>query len=241
MKTAPRYTDMSGYFTDEILSSDWVRCAKRDPLGARVGLLSYGELVGYPANGCPPIFTHQGEVSWRSNIAAATPLQLGIAWYLVDQKEAKRGTPPYQTPEGQNGHGDEENGTMPQIAYTPSAGAMLEPGFYRAKLSEITEEDGQFGPQLRLQWVILNDDGEPTDKEIRSWASCKWHEKSKLFAVAKALLKSKCPQPPAGIDTDLLLNKKADLEVVAYKKGDGSDGTKIGTIYPFGSMVEDAA
>jgi hypothetical protein len=228
--------DSAGVYTVDALDNPSVRAAMNDPEGARRALYVYGELIGYPGSGIPPIFTNPGEVSWSENLAAATPLMLGLAWHNVEQAEGQT-----KTKMGQSAQIKQESNQMPVIQYTPSAGSMVEPGFYRGKLSEITEEDGQFGKQLRFQWVILDEDGEATDKEIRSWASCKWHEKSKLYAVAKALLKAKCPQPPAPIDTDNLINRRADLEVVAYKKADGSDGTKIGNIYPYGSMIEDAA
>jgi hypothetical protein len=241
-----KYTDRQGYYTDAVLQSPTVQAAIKEPEAFRSILMNWGHFNGYTANGITPIPTHEGEESWRTNIARATPLLLGIAWLEIEKANPLpwQVDPTAQMPKSQNGQGDEENGKMPVINYTPSAGSMIEPGFYRAKLSEIIEEkDGQFGPQLRLQWIVIDEDGNATDKEIRSWVSAKWHEKSRLFGVAKALLKSKCPQPPNGIDTDNLIGKRADLEVVPYKKQDGSDGTKIGNVYPFGTMTadEDAA
>jgi hypothetical protein len=133
---------------------------------------------------------------------------------------------------------------MTVIKGSDGSGSMIDPGIYRARLAKIEDAvSEEYGPQLKFFFKVLDADGDETQQEILGWASQKFHPRSKLFAWAKAMLRSKCPTPPDDIDTDVLIGKRADVEVVAYKKQDGSDGTKIGALFPYATMTsqEDAA
>lgn len=124
-----------------------------------------------------------------------------------------------------------------------TGGGMIEPGVYRARLIKIEdEESSEYGPQIKFYFVVLDEDGEPTSQEILGWASAKFHPKSKLYTWARAMLRSKCPNPESDdLETEDLLNKRCDIEIVSYRKKDGSDGTKIGQLYPYNTMASSDA
>jgi len=52
------------------------------------------------------------------------------------------------------------------------------------------------------------------------------------------LLGRRCPATTEPFDSDRLLGRKLDLEVIAYVKKDGKPGTKISQVYPFASMAK---
>ena len=197
-----------------------------DREGALAAFCSYGEVTGFPPGGLPIIAVGKGQERWTAALIRATNAQLAEAWAQIEERERNRAT--QQTAECQEKE-------MPVIQWTES-GAGLEPGVYRAKVTEIMEETGQFGPQLRFQFKTLDSDGAESDGEIRGWCSAKWGPKAKLFDWARAILRAKCPGQGQPFDSDSLLNRKCDIEVVGYKKADGSDGTKIDRLYPYGTM-----
>lgn len=202
-----------------------VRSAIDDPEGARIALLTYGKTADYPEIGVGPMQLKGGEAGWAEAIAGAQPLWLGVAWQQIERYEAQQAKEQAKIIQIREA-------TVPVLTWT-EAGAGVEPGTYSAIIKEITEEDGQFGPQLRLQFVILDDDGDETDQQIRGWCSQKWGEKTKLFKWAKNILGKKCPGAGQPMDTDKLVGKKCDLVVAARKKADGTVGSGIEDVYPF--------
>ncbi len=197
-----------------------------DPDGARAALLSYGALADYPNIGVGPMQLMNGKEGWANAIAKAQPLWLGIAWQRIEVYEERLAKEQAKIERV-------KEATVPVLQWT-EAGAIVEPGTYSAIVKEITEEaEGMYGPQLRFQFVVLDDDSDETDQQIRGWASAKWGEKTKLFKWAKSILGSKKCAPNQPIDTDKLLGKKCDLVVAARKKQDGSMGSGIEDVFPF--------
>lgn len=238
-----------------------VRAAIADPEGARVVLLSLGELLGWPPGELAPIPHNRGEESWRLAIGNASPLWLGLAWEGVERRERVARQAREQDEElaedrrqaesqqattngkrGQSAHRDEGECIRMPVLQPSEAGSFLEPGTYRAQVSSIEETTSEYNgkptAQLQFQFVILDADGQQTDQEIRGWCSAKWHEKAKLFAWARVLLGRRCPATTEPFDSDRLLGRKLDLEVIAYVKKDGKPGTKISQVYPFASMAK---
>lgn len=234
---AATYRDSEGIYTAEVYDAPAVKAAKADPTGCRVALMNYGDLLGYPGGAIPPIWTNQGEESWRANIDRATPLMLGIAWLNLEKQlgNSWSETPPTN---GQNAPKEEEK-EMPVIQWKEASGLALEPGFYRAKVTQIKETTGDFGPQLEFTFTVLDEEGDETDNTVRAWCGIAWSAKAKLFGWSKALLRSKCPIPPAPIDTDVLIGKRCDIELVQGKqRDDGGYWTKLApTIYPYNTMA----
>ena len=133
---------------------------------------------------------------------------------------------------------------MTIIKGSDGSGSMAEPGIYRVKVTSVEDApSNDYGPQLKFVFTVIDQDGDDTDQQIFGWCSPKFHPKSTLYAWSKAILRSKCPTPPDDIDTKSLIGKKCDLEYVEYTKtkgvNAGQKGTKIGSLYPFGTMSSD--
>ncbi len=203
--------------------------ALADPDGARVALLAYGALADYPNIGVGPMQLVGGEKGWSEAIAKAQPLWLGIAWQRIEVYEAEQAKEQARIRKAK-----EDN--VPVLQWT-EAGASVEPGTYSALITEITEKpDGLYGPELQFQFVILDDEGDETDQEIRGYCSAKWGEKAKLYKWAKSVLGQKRVQPQMPLDTDKLLKRKCDLVVIGYTRKDGAPGSKVDDVFPFKSV-----
>ena len=217
----------------DLTYSPTVASAIADPLGVWWALYRYGEFAGWPANAIAPIPCGPGMDAWYAALNKFPPVWLGQAWERIER--GQRTAVKYKGPESPVKGPEEEMA----ILQPSTGGTMLEPGFYRAQITEILEEpDGKFGPQFRFQFVVLDTGGDQTDQEIRGWCSQKWHEKAKLHEWAKAILGRKCPAATENFDTDKLMSKRCDLEVIANPKPDRPDGTKISKLYPFASMTK---
>jgi hypothetical protein len=117
----------------------------------------------------------------------------------------------------------------------------LEPGIYPARISEIIEQAAgartpsmSFEPkdQFVFQFVILEDDGRDSMAQMRGYCNQTWGVKSKLLEWATVILKSKCPKPGEEFDTDLLLNRKCDIQV----EQEANKSPKITRIFAYRSM-----
>lgn len=129
----------------------------------------------------------------------------------------------------------EEGNPMPVLQWNEHT--TLPPGDYSAIVTEIEEEEGQYGLQLRFQFVVVDDDGRKTDQEIRGWASAKWGPKTKLLDWAKALLGKKCPRANDPLDTDLLIGRKCDLRVEERPGQQGQMRSAVAGVYPYRSIT----
>jgi hypothetical protein len=197
--------------------------------------MSYGELVGYPAGGLTPIPSRQGKESWEVALTHARPMWLGIAWERIEAKEA---TDKQGSVKGAD-YRPRKDKSMPVLQWKESTGSMVDPGMYRFEVTSLEDTEGKFGPQIQLQLAILDNDGDSTGQEIRMWCSAKWGNKTQMLEIAKVLLGKKCPVPPAPIDTDVFIGRKGDMEVVSYRKVDGTDGVKVGSLYPYRSVTKE--
>jgi hypothetical protein len=225
----------------EVTYSPTVQSAISDPEGVRRALWRYGEQAGWPAGSISPIPCGEGIDAWRHALVAYPPVWLGQAWERIERQQ--RTAVKYKRPEGGMPQSQVKGPNDMPVIQPSTGGSMLDPGFYRATISEIVEKestfDGKVTQQFQFQFVVLDGDSEKTDLEIRGWCSQKWHEKAKLYEWSKAILGRKCPAATDPFDTDKLLNKKVDIEVVPNPKPDRPDATKIAKLYPFGSMTKE--
>ena len=113
---------------------------------------------------------------------------------------------------------------IPQTTYEP-----IPTGEYLAKISQITNEDGLYGPQLKFTFDLLNQDEERT---LLGWTSAKFSTKSKLFGWTKAALGGGELPQTKDFDSDELLGKKVIL-VVVEKQGDNGPFNKIDDVKPY--------
>jgi hypothetical protein len=112
-----------------------------------------------------------------------------------------------------------------QPPYTP-----VEPGEYKAKVTEVEEEpDGQYGPQVRFTFEIL-DDSDYEGTTLRGWAALKeddagnytFWDGTKLYTWALAMLGNDTSKLDDLTDLDQLKGNKCRVIVVNKTKQDGS-------------------
>ena len=99
---------------------------------------------------------------------------------------------------------------------TTIANETLPTGEYAAKITEISEETGQYGPQFKFLFEIAK----PEDykgKTLTGWTSQSGSLRSKFVKWASAILKRQIDEGEA-IDTDDLLLKPVMLVVAAKVK-----------------------
>lgn len=219
-----------------------IRQAEADPEGARQALFDFGRLTGWPPGGIPPIPVGRGPEAWRIALDKYPPSWLGIAWAKVERKypvtlaklETQTPVAEGDTPESQARKEEAEMKVKPTVG--------LEPGFYPVVITEITETTSEFTDkktgkvrnvdQFVFQFIVLDDDNQETEAEIRGYTTAAWGLRSKLYKWAQAILRNRCPAANDEFDTDLLLRKRADIEVVPNSVGN----SKVENVYPFRTM-----
>jgi len=107
---------------------------------------------------------------------------------------------------------------------------VLPIGEYVAKISEIVEEDGQFGPQLKFTFDMLAPDLEM--RYVVGWCTAKFSKKSKLYAWTKAALGGNPIPPDWDFDSEDILGKIVRLELVTDTKEDGEAYNQIHAVKP---------
>lgn len=236
-----KYRDSQGVYLESVRNSPTVLAAKRDPEGVRAALMRFGSLVDYHGGMIPPIVTLQGEASWQTNIDHALPLVLGIAWLNIESETPEWKQNPMDM-EPKKTTTNKQEIQMPVIEWKEAAGPTTKLGFYPARLLSLTESlTGKFGPSFQAEFAILDEEGEDSDTVIRGWVGMSWTPRSTLLNWAKVLLKGNCPTPPAPINTDSLVGKKCDIEIVQGKqREDGTFWTKLSPIlYRYNTVSRD--
>ena len=215
-----------------------IQSAIGDPLGCRIAWSDWGQTVGWQAQQYGPVKFPAGKAQWLRIIYNTEPAQLGMAWQALEERENHEQKA--QEPEWPEVQKKEEGTEMPVIPYKESSG--LDAGYYPAQVNDIEDATGEFGPQLKFIFSILDTDNRPKTKdsgeplEQWGWCSQKWGPRTKLMEWAKILLKAKCPGPGEPIDTDLLRGKRCDIELVE-KEGPNGTHTRIERLLPFRSMT----
>ena len=103
-------------------------------------------------------------------------------------------------------------------------------GEYVAKITAITEEEGQFGKQLKFQFDLLAPD--LFMRYITGWATAKFSKKSKLYAWTKAALGGNPIPEDWDFDSEDILGKIVRLELVTEEKSDGEVYNQIHAVKP---------
>jgi hypothetical protein len=127
---------------------------------------------------------------------------------------------------------------MPTFAGTQqAAGPDLEDGSYEVIITEAQQEDGQYGPQVRVRFrVAKGQEGE--GQEFNSWYSLYTNKTtgaiepirvgSKFGDLFSAALYGGEPFPEgAELDTDDLINKRVKVLWGEYRKKNGTIGTGV--------------
>lgn len=219
-----------------------VESAIADLIGCRIAWLGWGKTIGYQAQQYGPLKLEAGKGAWQRIILSSPATLLGMAWQALEERENhEQGAQEPEWPKVQRKEKEQGENGMPVIEWKETTG--LEPGYYPAQVKTMEDASGDFGPQIKFTFSILDPDNRPRTKEsgdlLEQWGWCsqKWGPKTKLLEWAKVLLKAKCPGINEPIDTDLLLGKRCDLEIV---EKDGPNGTvsRVGKLLPFRSMSQ---
>ncbi len=249
-----------------------VRAAIQDPEGARVYLMSLGEMLDYPPGELSPIPCNRGRESWQANLERAQPYWLGLAAARIERRwEQTRIGAQLGEFHGARNDAKESGASQPESAEAPAAkaesaqepkgedkvaivkpsaaGAMFQDGYYSAVITEITESvyhgtNRQTGKpedvdQFTVQFVILDADGKRTTDEIRGYVRQAWSQRSNLFKWASAILGRRCPKPEDDFDTDALLNKKCDIQIVNQTSQKGAEYSKVASVFGYQSMTSE--
>lgn len=116
----------------------------------------------------------------------------------------------------------------------------VEPGEYKAKLSELEEElEGKFGPQVRFTFEIL-DDEDYKGQTVRGWCSLKlddegdftFWEGTKLWDWVAALRSGNTVATNEDFELDDLVGSTCRIMIVTKKKMDGTPTDKIDNVLP---------
>ena len=109
-------------------------------------------------------------------------------------------------------------------------------GKYPARIVEIEESTGQFGPQLKFRFELPpEEDGEP--RTLLGWTSQKFSTKSKLYSWTKAALGGLPIDRSYSWNSDDLIGKKV-LITVMEKEGDEGVYNKIDALSPYDQEAE---
>jgi len=96
----------------------------------------------------------------------------------------------------------------------------VEPGVYPGKITDIVEEEGLYGPQLKIFFFLDPFEGYEGGKQIYSWCSRKFSPKSKLYLWTQAILGRITPDYV--FDSEDILNKPVMVVIGNRYSADGS-------------------
>ena len=229
-----------------------VAAAVRDPVGARAFLMALGDILHYPMEELGPLHVRQGKEEWQETLASATPHLLGLAArrMLVEEISGMREMPLPEAPEGRRPQSARKGVAMPIVKPSQGSGARLADGYYPAIITEITESTRDWPnrndptkmetvDQFVFQFLILDDEGVETTDEIRGYCRQAWSQRATLYKWASAVLGRRCPKPDEDFDTDRLLKRRCDIEIVNQKSAAGTEYSKVANLYPYRSMTAD--
>lgn len=103
---------------------------------------------------------------------------------------------------------------MPVVQFTDTEYELLPVGEYRIQVTNVVEEVGNFGPQLKLTLEIVK--GEYEGKSLSAWCGLKGGPTAKLTAWAAAL--GLDTTPGNAIDTDDLNGKQCMATILVESK-----------------------
>jgi hypothetical protein len=104
------------------------------------------------------------------------------------------------------------------------------------------DTEGEFGPQTKLYWQFLDDDGKLTDSEVVCWVNQNFSPRSKLRMIASVLLGQPDFEEGYKLQMDTLIGKDAILTVSLGPNRDGTgERNKIEAFSPIKRAAVKAA
>jgi len=101
-------------------------------------------------------------------------------------------------------------------------------GEYVARIDEIVEKAGTFGPQLQFRFKLIQ--MEKDASPILGWASATFSNKSKLYAWTKAAFGGGEIPRQYTFDSDDLIGKKVLITLVVRDREDGTPFNRIDSL-----------
>ena len=109
---------------------------------------------------------------------------------------------------------------------------LLPVGEYPAQITTVEPDDGQFGPQVKFTFTIL--DGDYKDQTLLGWASAKFNNKTKLYDWTRAVFDRPIPYD-YNFRSDDLVGQKVSLTVIVKRKDDGTEFNRIEAVRTYSS------
>ena len=94
---------------------------------------------------------------------------------------------------------------------------VMDVGTYPARVLDVTREESQYGPQLRLRFRLESGD------TVAGWVGAKLSERTKLGAWVRALL----GEVPDSLHTESLLDRECRVVVGVKTRPDGSQYNRV--------------
>jgi hypothetical protein len=113
---------------------------------------------------------------------------------------------------------------------------VLPTGDYIARIEEIEEDNGAYGPQVKFTFEIVEDkltsSGESVKgKTLLGWASARFNRNTKLYKWTRAALgRDLAPDEP--FDSDQVAGRNVTLAVVVQQRDDLSEYNKVTDVRP---------
>lgn len=108
--------------------------------------------------------------------------------------------------------------TIPKKVYE-----TVEEGIYLAEIKSCEQAEGQFGPQVKIGFRLLDAE---TETDLTGWCSANYTEKTKLFKWSKAALGAAF-NPDADFKASALVGKRVMLNVSVRISANGNEFNRI--------------
>lgn len=121
---------------------------------------------------------------------------------------------------------EKENGKM-GIQIEQSTFEAVPTGEYRARITEIEQVEGKFGPQLQLKCEIA--EGDHAGTTFFSWCSPKFGPKSKLYGWTEAAFAAAIPKDYT-FDSDHLIGREVVVTLVVRELDGGGEVNRVDSV-----------
>jgi len=112
---------------------------------------------------------------------------------------------------------------------------VLPPGQYPAVLDRIEEDEGDWGPFLKLYYTLTLPKG--GEYQMSELCSCTFSERSKLFARYKALLGLTEVPEDVDFESDDVIGRRCTLVLTVKPDANGVKWNRIDTAFPAGEDI----
>lgn len=102
---------------------------------------------------------------------------------------------------------------------------LLPVGDYKAVITNVQNDEGMFGPQLRVDFLVEGGDYEGS--QLVGWCSATFSPRSKLYSWTKAAFGGTEIPPTYAFNSDDVIGRRVVLTVIIRTKDDGTEFNRI--------------